>query len=374
MPSLLLMIMFFCMLVQLGFEFYFFLPFGRNKNELTENDGHLPVSIVICAHNESANLKKNLPLILNQDYDNFEVIVMLDHCQDDSILVLQDIIQKYDNLKVMQISDNIPGKKNALKTGIENAINDWVLLTDADCFPISEYWIKTMMEAKGNKKQIVLGFAPMKREKVWFNKWARYDTVRIALNYLSFAERGIPYMGVGRNMLYARELFLNSNDFKLHQEILSGDDDLFINRVGNEHNLAVTTQPDAQMFSTAKNDFISWYRQKSRHLLSSHFYGLKTKILLAIQSTSAFLFYLTILAGFFHASTILIVLFVFVVWTFIQIAIFGKALKRLGSGNLIVGLPLFELIYVFYPIIFLPGYLLKKGNQWHQTQNFPKGH
>jgi poly-beta-1,6-N-acetyl-D-glucosamine synthase len=374
MPAFLLVILFLCLLVQLGIAFYFFLPFGLDENGFNKKGTQLPVSIVICAHNESANLKKNLPMVLNQDYDNFEVIVVLDHCSDDSSGILYDLVQDFDNLNYINLVGAGPGKKNALKRGIEQAVNDWVLLTDADCFPKSSTWIKTMTGALGKGHKIVLGFAPMALEKGWFNAWARYDTVRIALNYLSFTKKGFPYMGVGRNLLYSRDLFLHSNDFEKHRQVLSGDDDLFINKVANRDNLVICTHPSTWMFSTAKKDYRSWYRQKARHILSSHFYSLKSRVLLALQSISALFFYLTILLGFFHPSTFLTVLFVFCIWTFIQIAIFGRALKRLGSADLIFGLPLFELIYVFYPLIFLPGYLLKKGNQWHQTQNFQKGH
>jgi hypothetical protein len=66
------------------------------------------------------------------------------------------------------------------------------------------------------------------------NRFIRFETVYSAVQYLSFALNGSPYMGVGRNLIYHKSLFAEANGFKSHEKIASGDDDLFINQVANK--------------------------------------------------------------------------------------------------------------------------------------------
>lgn len=119
-----------------------------------------PVTIIVAARNESENLLNNLPSILEQDYPQFEVIVVNHQSIDDSKFILHTLKQRYSNLKVIELERNAHqkiGKKLPLSVGIKGASNDHLLFTDADCIPTSNQWLKKMAGHFSDKKEIVLG-------------------------------------------------------------------------------------------------------------------------------------------------------------------------------------------------------------------------
>lgn len=207
----------------------------RKTPKLPEIASFPAVSVIICARNEAANLQKNLESILHQDYPNFEVLVVDDDSDDDSEAFLTELRQQYAQLEVLSIKGKVgQGKKNALAKGIQHAKHEWLLLTDADCMPNSKYWIKSMMlSAHKDNAEIVLGYGPINSTSSWLNKWVQFETVYVAIQYFSFALWKMPYMGVGRNLMYKKSLFEKNSGFDRHQHLTSGDDDLFVNEVAN---------------------------------------------------------------------------------------------------------------------------------------------
>ena len=213
------------------------------------------VSVIICAKNEAENLKKNLPRIFKQKYDDFEVIVVNDRSWDNSKEILINFKEKFSNLKIVTIpenkSDNF-GKKLALTVGIKAAKNNHLILTDADCYPSSDLWIKEMSQSFGNEKQIIIGAGIYERENGFLNKIIRYDTSQIAINFMGFAIAGVPYMGVGRNLGYTQEIYYLNNGFKSHYHISSGDDDLFVNQSSKGYNEVVFNENSLTISSPKK--------------------------------------------------------------------------------------------------------------------------
>lgn len=280
----------------------------------------MPISIIICAHNEEANLLKNLPYILNQTYEhnganNFEVLVVNDNSTDDAIYMLRDLMKTNAHLNVLNLeqeSRNMKGKKFPLSMGVKQSKFEHLLLTDADCMPTSKNWLAEMVQPFYEGKEIVLGYAPYNKENTALNRKIRYETFYSALQYLSFALTKIPYMGVGRNLAYKKELFNANKGFSKHYHLLSGDDDLFINAVANKKNTAVVLNENAFMYSDAKNSSAAWKFQKKRHLTTGQFYKFKHKIMLGLLALSHFLFYISLIACCFFKP-----------WVWIALAVLG---------------------------------------------------
>ncbi len=234
----------------------------------TSNKDFPPVSVVICARNEAENLKNGLPDILEQHYPSaWEIIVVDDDSDDDTTAVLSTLSRRYPQLKAIRCSPKKhPGKKQALTLGIQSARFDWIVLTDADCKPPGTEWLQKMME-KAENPAVILGYAPLYPSPPdWVNRWARYETLYTALQYLSTARMGWPFMGVGRNLAWHKSLFFSSGGFSGHAHIPGGDDDLFVNQVAHRQNTQICIQKEAFMYSFAKPTFRQWLLQKRRHL------------------------------------------------------------------------------------------------------------
>ncbi len=93
------------------------------------------VSVLVPARNESEDIEKCVISLLNQDYPNFEILVLDDNSKDDTIVKLQKIKEKYPHLKIYS-ADALPGgwtgKNFACHILSRYAKGEWLLFTDAD--------------------------------------------------------------------------------------------------------------------------------------------------------------------------------------------------------------------------------------------------
>ena len=336
------------------------------KNKAIKEIRH-PLSVIICARNEERNLKNNLTSILEQDYENFEVVLVNDCSIDDSDLVLREFSAKYSKLKVVTINEHERfkhGKKFAVTIGIKAAKNEHLIFTDADCRPASKDWLRHIQNNFSPATDIVLGYSPYQKLTGFVNKLIRFETFFTALNYLSFALAGKPYMGVGRNMAYKKSLFFKGKGFASHMHILSGDDDLFVNQNATSSNTAIEIHPNAQVWTDPKTTLLSWLKQKIRHQGAGKVYKIEHKRMLSMQAGSAILFYSTLffLAGMNAQWWFLVS--VYLIRLVAQAVIYLPIFKRLNYPDLIWWLPVFDFIYYFYVLSISIVSLFKKKVEW----------
>lgn len=289
-------ILVFAILIQLFYYLVIYLRVVlRSKENVAVVEQDLPpVSVVICARNEEKNLEEFLPLILTQEYPKFEVVVVNDCSEDDTDMVLKRLSEKYQHLKITTIKPDPKfshGKKLALTIGIKATSYEWLLLTDADCKPSSSSWIREMAKNFQSPNQVVLGYGGYIDAKGLLNKLIRFDTFQIAMQYLGFAKLGKPYMGVGRNLAYKKEIFFKNKGFANHNHLLSGDDDLFVQQVATKANCTVEYAHSAHTRSVASSTFKAWVRQKRRHLTTSPQYRKGTKAWLAFEPLTRIMFW-----------------------------------------------------------------------------------
>src|SRR5436190_18120790 len=229
--------------IQVFYYSWFFsrVAFYKQKQKL-KSQQH-PVSVIVCARDEDENLARNLPGVLVQTYrSTYEVVAVNDNSVDDSKYILQELKKTFRSLNVVELTQEaklISGKKYPLSVGIREAKYEVLLLTDADCVPASDQWIQKMQEAYDDNTEIVLGYGAYHKKKGLLNKLIRFETFHTALQYLSYAIAGIPYMGVGRNLSYKKSVFFRLKGFSAHNHIASGDDDLFINLAANKKNTEI---------------------------------------------------------------------------------------------------------------------------------------
>ena len=358
-------------LIQLGFYLGVFLKLAQykqvaNKQTYSTKFSKYPVSIIICARNEATNLKSNLPYILDQDFPEFEVIVVDDDSDDGTEMVLLELSAKSSNLRIVKISDKRPeqlGKKFALAKGIESARFELLLLTDADCRPNSRQWLSLMQNEITDNIDIVLAYGPYFKYNGFLNKFIRFETVYTAIQYFSFALIGLPYMGVGRNLIYKKKLYTKFGGFSKHEHIASGDDDLFINSVSSKNNVKININPNAFVYSEPKRKWKDYYRQKLRHLTTGVHYKAKHQTLLGMLSLSHFLHYTLGALLLFNFSTIF-VLIIYVVRISVVLFIYAAVFNKFQESSLLKWIPFLDAAYILYYILFAPTLLLGKTDRW----------
>ena len=354
--------------IQVFYYAWFFsrLAFYNPKPKL-QSQQH-PVSVIVCSRDEDENLARNLPGILVQQYaSTYEVVMVNDNSVDDSKYILQELKQTFKLLNVVELTHEaklITGKKYPLSIGIREAKHEILLLTDADCVPASEFWIQKMQDGYKENIEIVLGYGAYHKKSGTLNKLVRFETFHTALQYFSYALAGIPYMGVGRNLSYKKDVFLRNKGFSFINHIPSGDDDLFINKVATKKNTAIVVDPEAITRSIPKTTWSGWLKQKKRHYTTAKYYKAKHKFLLGLYYLTQFLFYPLLVASAIIFDWRLS-LGLFAVRVILQGSIFYKTMKKLDEKDLWPWFPLLDLWMFLYYIIFAPALWKKPEKSWN---------
>lgn len=327
-----------------------------------------PLSVIIAARDEYENLKKNLPLILEQEYDDYEVVVVNNCSNDNSEYLLKELSYKYKHLKAVTVCENLnffSGKKFPLALGIKSAKYSHLILTDADCRPKSKYWLQYMQSNFSSTKSIVLGYGGYEEKSGFLNKLIRYDALFIAIQYFSMALLKLPYMGVGRNLAYRKGLFYKANGFSSHYQVASGDDDLFINQIADCKNTAIETRAGSHIVSTPKRSFGQYFRQKRRHFTTGKYYKLHHKVLLGLLSFSRFGFYALLIFLLAINFFPLIVIGIYIIRLTSQLVVFKKSMNKLEEKNLLLISPLLDFIFLFINTIIIISNIVFKTNKWN---------
>ena len=284
-----------------------------------------PLSVVICARNESENLRRNLPAILKQDYPDFEVIVINDGSTDESEDLLSELEEEYPNLYHSFTPDSaryISRKKLALTLGIKASKYDWLVFTEADCTPVSDKWLRRIARNFTPSTDIVLGYSGYERGKGWLH-----------------------------NLAYRKELFFKVKGFSTHLNMQRGEDDLFINQIANENNTRVETSPDSVIRMQPVERYKDWKEEKVSYMATARFYKGSQRWLLGLETATRLLFYVACLSGIvfgilsFHWLAAGLALLLWIVRYSAQAYVINKTANEMGDNrSYYFTLPVFDII------------------------------
>ncbi|WP_299670919.1 glycosyltransferase [uncultured Polaribacter sp.] len=326
----------------------------------------IPISVIICAKNESDNLQQFLPSILEQDYKDFEVVLINDASSDETLQIMKNFKEKFSNIKIIDV-ENIEAfwgnKKYALTLGIKAAKHEHLLFTDADCKPVSKHWISEMSQSFSSEKTIVLGYGKYQEKKNFVNLFVRFETLLTAIQYFNYAKLGAPYMAVGRNLAYTKSEFFKVKGFINHIKLKSGDDDLFIQETATKENTTMCISENSFTSSLAPETFKEWFRQKRRHISTAKYYKFQHQLFLAFFFISKFFFLLLGVLLFLLCSW-KIILPIVLSYYIVQFVVVGISAKKLQEPQVIYLLPFLEIgLLLFQFSIFITN-LISKPNHW----------
>lgn len=354
-----------CVLVQLYFALIYFFPLSRHQDPPVARQ--VPVSVIVAAHNEQDNLFELLPLLLDQEYPEFEVLVVNDRSDDDTEFYLYELEKQFPNFRVVTVKktpEYLNSKKYALALGIRAARYEHMLFTDADCRPYSTKWIEKMQSGYAKGVDIVLGYSPYAQLKGFLNHLIRYETLLTAIQYLSHANRGQAYMGVGRNLSYTKACFFRNKGFASHIKITGGDDDLFVRDAVSNSNVSIVIDKEAQTWSIPKKTFREWITQKRRHLSVGKQYKANAKRKIGAFVISNIVFYVLAIVLLVVNSHLAILAAIVGLRYIVMFSAYTAVARRLNDKLSLVLLPVLDVVYFLNYLFLGISVLLFKRIRW----------
>lgn len=334
--------------------------FGRKEPSGGDplNDDLPPVSVVLTARNDAAWLKENLVYLLEQDYPNFEVVVVDYLSHDDTQFVLKLLHDYYPHLKIVPFKEDVnlfQGKKYPLSIGIKSAANDILMLADPDCTPKNLLWLRGMVRGYRNKEtQIVLGYCGVKRTKTLLGCLQQYDALTYGARYLGSALLGHPYTGSGRNLSYRRSFFFRQGAFIRHYDVADGSDDLFVYQNADRRNTAICINANACLSAEPKKRFAAWHNERRHRVATRNRHSIKDRLHEALPNIAN-----TLLI----AAAVLLLLRDTLPWPVLaaavalkwawQIVCLSRLTKRFDGGLVHLAAPLLEIYFIIADTILI---------------------
>lgn len=320
------------------------------------------VSIVVCLHNEAFNADVLVNNLISQSYHGLSEIIFVDDWSTDKTYeVIASRLSDDSRIRLLR-NPSERGKKQALQYGISSARSEWVLLTDADCTQGPE-WARTMMQkTTASDIDIVLGYSPCIPKGSMVSNWVHFESWIVGLLYLSFAKRGMPYMGVGRNLLYRKAIY-SEKHFQKYKHLVSGDDDLTIMQLATADNTNICLDPKSIVWTSCPDSWGSYYRQKRRHFSTAVAYKWHHQLLLGMYPASQiffflFLFLLGAKLGIMYGLALLVLRYMVIVP--VALALQRSLISPMGW----VAFIFMDFVQSFYYIIFIPALIFPKKKTW----------
>lgn len=346
-------------LIQLGFYASLYLRIPRRQKAVRHGEvpfatDYPPLSVILYAREACEQLQTNLPAILNQDYPQFEVIVITDGIDDGTTDYLTQLRTSHPNLYhsfIPNSSRYISHKKLALTLGIKAAHYDWLVMTETDCHPAGNQWLRLLSRNFTPGTEVVLGYSNYKPGKGCCRRRISYDNLFRSMRYLGMALSGLPYMGIGRNLAYRKDLFYQNKGFSEHLNLLRGDDDLFINQVATKRNTRVETDAHAVMHRQPCTHIKDWREEKIGYTSTARLYKGLQRYTIGLETTTRLLFHLcwistaalTLSAHHWLAAGVAIAPFL-IRWG-VQMYVLNKNARILGdTQRYYLTLPIFDIL------------------------------
>ena len=328
----------------------------------------LPVSIMVCAKNDAEKVKTLIPLLIAQNYPDFELVLIDNASSDDTLDIFEAFEKQYKNIRLVKVENNEAfwgNKKYALTLGIKAARKEYLLFIDAHCYPASADWLTNMASQFTMSKTIVIGYSAYEKVKGSFlNKIIRYDALVMATQRFAWAKAGNPYSGDGRNLAYKKEEFFSRNGYINHMNVRVGEDALFINDAATKKNTAICFTPDSFTYSNARTTFKEWATDKNKALYTASFFKPFDKLQLKT--------YIFLQAAFFILAIALAVLqfnWMFLVPVIVVRYIAGwitmaQSATRLNEKDTAYWFPVMEIILIFTQLYVYTANLFSKKAHW----------
>ena len=184
----------------------------------------VPVSVIIVERNEEENLNKNLPGWVDLGYPDYEVLVVDDFSEDNSLTVVGVMRQNSARLKLTGLSQETRySEKLSRNLALKAAGFDKVVFITPDMVPPDNHWLPAIATAFYNSAEVVVGYTRYKRAKGLFHKFFRTESFYQQIESMSYCLNGMPFVTKEENVTFNKKAYFDINGFagKIGEEFLN---------------------------------------------------------------------------------------------------------------------------------------------------------
>ena len=238
----------------------------------TEKPG---VSVVILTQNQEKELMTLLSHVLKQTYDPFEIIVVDMNSTDNTRIQLENMEKRYDNLQytfVPKDTRQVSLHTLALILGVKAARYSWITLLTPDFLPRSANWLERMSVSMTKDKDFVLGARSVHPKS---SSLRSFYYLTEQSRSLSWSLRHHTCHCNDVNLAFRKEMLLSSKNLGEYGILLSGIENVFVNRFSIPERTAVCIAPETLLEEIHKKGNKDWKKEMLYRKEAKCFYKYK---------------------------------------------------------------------------------------------------
>jgi biofilm PGA synthesis N-glycosyltransferase PgaC len=233
-----------------------------------KSDAINSLSVIIPVRNEQTTINRLLKEVIEQNYpqENFEIIVVDDHSEDNTIQVIEETLQQHPFLRITITPSVKSGKKAAIAQGVSLAKGSIIVTTDADC-RVQANWLNAINQVFSNTDcKMVVGSVAIEADVSLFSKMQAIEFASLMGVSTSMMAYGKPVMCNGANLAFEKNAFEEVKGYEGNSHIASGDDEFLMRKILDAYpkGVAFNSSPESVVRTGAQPTLESFLQQRIR--------------------------------------------------------------------------------------------------------------
>lgn len=173
------------------------------------------LSLLLPFRNEAENLMTYLPGILKTGNTGYEVMAVDDFSQDNSLIVLGALKEKYKNLRISSLNQETRySEKVARNIALKGAKNEWVMIIPPAIGTMGSRWPAGISSRLSDHWEVVIGYFNLCPRKEFKNRLLRVEYFFRQLKSYGFILNGLPFIGFEENVAFRKTKYFESGGFR----------------------------------------------------------------------------------------------------------------------------------------------------------------
>lgn len=222
------------------------------------------ICLIVPFRNEAQRIHELINSLKNSSTLPHEIIFINDHSTDNSLELVNSYLKNEAiNYKVISLSIDKTGKKEAIRLGVKNSdINSRFILTfDADII-LNKYYFENLSQLP--ERDLFILPVKMEGKTILERIYALDYNLLNIINRIAFGFKR-PILASGANLLFNKRIFFKLDSFSSHKHISSGDDMFLLNDfIKGNASISLVSNDKLAVHTSSPNSIKSFLEQRSR--------------------------------------------------------------------------------------------------------------